>query len=99
MTSVPTPSPAITAIVKVFIGPNTIVAGTILGSDDTGLPARAAWQNRLACLPDWSFGTYRPGRETVFKALDEGLNYFLFFGFDNHLPLVLRETLPPRADP
>ena len=27
--------------------------------------------------------TYRPGRETVFKALDEGLNYFLFLGFDN----------------
>jgi hypothetical protein len=27
MTSVPTPSPAITAIVKVFIGSNTIVAG------------------------------------------------------------------------
>ena len=34
MTSVPTPSPAITAIVKVFIGSNTIVAGRI--SDDLG---------------------------------------------------------------
>src|SRR5258708_1254061 len=42
--------------------------------------------------------TYRPGRETVFKALDEGLNYFLFFGFDNHMTSVLRETVPARRD-
>jgi aryl-alcohol dehydrogenase-like predicted oxidoreductase len=40
--------------------------------------------------------TYRPGRQTVFKALDEGLNYFLFFGFDSHMTSVLRETVPPR---
>ena len=42
--------------------------------------------------------TYRPGRETVFKALDEGLNYFLFFGFDNHMTSVLRETAPARRE-
>ena len=34
--------------------------------------------------------TYRPGRETVHKALDEGLNYFQFFGFDNQMISVLR---------
>src|SRR5665811_2067957 len=50
MTSVPTPSPAITATVKVFMGPNTIVAGTILGPDDAGFSARAAWQDWHACL-------------------------------------------------
>src|ERR1039457_6437918 len=42
--------------------------------------------------------TYRPGRPTVIRALDEGLNYFLFFGFDNHMTSVLRETVPPRRD-
>jgi aryl-alcohol dehydrogenase-like predicted oxidoreductase len=42
--------------------------------------------------------TYRPGRETVFKALDEGLNYFLYFGFDNHMTSVLRETVSARRD-
>jgi aryl-alcohol dehydrogenase-like predicted oxidoreductase len=42
--------------------------------------------------------TYRPGRQTVFKALDEGLNYFQFFGFDRHMTSVLRETVPARRD-
>jgi aryl-alcohol dehydrogenase-like predicted oxidoreductase len=42
--------------------------------------------------------TYRPGRQTVFRALDEGLNYFLFFGFDRHMTSVLRETVPPRRE-
>jgi predicted aldo/keto reductase-like oxidoreductase len=42
--------------------------------------------------------TYRPGRQTVFKALDEGLNYFLYFGFDNQMTSVLRETVPARRD-
>src|ERR1019366_9206367 len=42
--------------------------------------------------------TYRPGRRTVFKALDEGLNYFLYFGFDNQMTSVLRETVPARRD-
>jgi hypothetical protein len=26
--------------------------------------------------------TFRPGRETIYRALDEGLNYFFMFGFD-----------------
>lgn len=42
--------------------------------------------------------TYRPGRETVFKALDEGINYFLYFGFDTQMTSVLRETLLGRRD-
>ena len=40
--------------------------------------------------------TYRPGRATVHKALDEGLNYFFFFGIDNHMTRVLREVVPAR---
>jgi aryl-alcohol dehydrogenase-like predicted oxidoreductase len=42
--------------------------------------------------------TYRPGRRTVFKALDEGLNYFLFLGFDRHMTSVLRETIAARRE-
>ncbi len=42
--------------------------------------------------------TYRPGRRTVHKALDEGLNYFLYFGFDNHMVGALRDTIKPRRD-
>jgi aryl-alcohol dehydrogenase-like predicted oxidoreductase len=40
--------------------------------------------------------TYRPGRATVYKALDEGLNYFFFFGIDSHMTSVLREAIPAR---
>jgi aryl-alcohol dehydrogenase-like predicted oxidoreductase len=42
--------------------------------------------------------TYRPGRATVHKALDEGLNYFFFFGIDSHMTRVLREVVPARRD-
>src|SRR5947208_15233510 len=35
--------------------------------------------------------SYRPGRETIFKALDEGLNYFFFYGIDNQMIGVLRD--------
>lgn len=38
--------------------------------------------------------SYRPGRETVHRAIDEGLNYFFFFGFDSHMISVLRERIP-----
>ncbi len=37
--------------------------------------------------------TYRPGRQTIHRAIDEGLNYFFFFGFDNHMTSVLRDVL------
>jgi predicted aldo/keto reductase-like oxidoreductase len=42
--------------------------------------------------------TYRPGRRTVHRALDEGLNYFLYFGFDNHMTGVLRDHLGSRRE-
>jgi aryl-alcohol dehydrogenase-like predicted oxidoreductase len=42
--------------------------------------------------------TYRPGRRTVYRALDEGLNYFQFFGFDTHMTSVLRERVGARRD-
>ncbi len=35
--------------------------------------------------------TYRPGRETIYKALDAGINYFFLYGFDTHMKSVLRE--------
>jgi len=42
--------------------------------------------------------TYRPGRRTVHQALDEGLNYFLYFGFDNQMTGVLRDRLGSRRE-
>jgi aryl-alcohol dehydrogenase-like predicted oxidoreductase len=42
--------------------------------------------------------TYRPGRETIFKALDEGLNYFFFFGIDTQMTRALRDLPPGRRD-
>jgi aryl-alcohol dehydrogenase-like predicted oxidoreductase len=42
--------------------------------------------------------TYRPGRATIHKALDEGLNYFFYFGFDTQIPAVLREVIPSRRE-
>src|SRR4029078_1974141 len=72
MTSVPTPSPAITAIVKVFMAPNLIVAGTILGADDAGLSARAAWKTRHARLSDWSFRKLSPRASNRFQGTRRG---------------------------
>lgn len=42
--------------------------------------------------------TYRPGRQTIYKALDEGLDYFLYFGFDTHMTSVLREAIRGRRE-
>ncbi len=42
--------------------------------------------------------SYRPGRATIHKALDEGLNYFFYFGFDTQMTAVLRETIASRRD-
>jgi aryl-alcohol dehydrogenase-like predicted oxidoreductase len=42
--------------------------------------------------------TYRPGRDTVHYALDQGLNYFMYFGFDTHMTRVLRETIGQRRE-
>jgi aryl-alcohol dehydrogenase-like predicted oxidoreductase len=40
--------------------------------------------------------TYRPGRATIHRALDEGLNYFQFFGFDRQMIAVLRDSIGAR---
>lgn len=34
--------------------------------------------------------TYRPGKETIFKALDEGINFFFCFGIDTQMIKVLK---------
>ena len=38
--------------------------------------------------------SYWPGKQAVYKALDEGMNYFFYFGFDMQMVKVLREALP-----
>ena len=42
--------------------------------------------------------SYRPGARTVERALDEGVNYCFFFGFDRHMTRVLRQLGPDRRD-
>ena len=37
--------------------------------------------------------TYRPGRRAVYRAIDEGLNYFFCYGFDTHMTRVMRDIL------
>ena len=37
--------------------------------------------------------TYWPGKKAIYKALDEGVNYFFFFGFDLQMVRVLRDVL------
>jgi aryl-alcohol dehydrogenase-like predicted oxidoreductase len=42
--------------------------------------------------------SYRPGRETVVRALDEGLNYYFFFGIDMHMTKVLPDAIRGRRE-
>jgi predicted aldo/keto reductase-like oxidoreductase len=42
--------------------------------------------------------TYRPGRETIRRAIDEGLNYFFCFGLDTQMTRVLREEMKSRRE-
>lgn len=37
--------------------------------------------------------SYRPGKKTIFKAVDEGLNYFFCFGIDNQMHAAMRDVL------
>jgi len=39
-------------------------------------------------------GTYRPGKETIHKALDEGVNYLFCYGFDGQIIQTVREMSP-----
>src|ERR1035438_2341424 len=109
MTSVPTPSPAITAIVNVFMDSNLIVARMRRGAPRScELYTEGSMQRDFLCAPLARLGTpvcriglsatYRPGCETVHKALDEGLNYFQYFGFDRQMTTVLRETIGSHRD-
>ncbi len=40
--------------------------------------------------------TYRPGPETVLRAVDEGVNYFFCYGFDSQMTRTLRELFRTR---
>jgi aryl-alcohol dehydrogenase-like predicted oxidoreductase len=42
--------------------------------------------------------SYRPGRETTIRALDEGLNYYFFFGFDTHMTRILPDAIRGRRE-
>ena len=37
--------------------------------------------------------TYLPGKKTIYRALDEGINYFFFFSIDTQMINVLREVM------
>ncbi len=37
--------------------------------------------------------TYRPGRKTIYKAVDEGINYFFGYGIDTQMTGVMRDVL------
>ena len=37
--------------------------------------------------------SYRPGKKTIFKAVDEGLNYFFCFGIDTQMHAAIRDVL------
>jgi aryl-alcohol dehydrogenase-like predicted oxidoreductase len=42
--------------------------------------------------------TYRPGKAAVYKALDEGINFFFCFGIDTQMIRVLREVLKSQRE-
>lgn len=42
--------------------------------------------------------SYRPGKKTIHKAIDEGLNYFFCFGIDSHMIRVLRDTMKGKRE-
>ncbi len=42
--------------------------------------------------------SYRPGKKTVYKAIDEGLDYFFYFGIDKQMTGVLREAMKGRRE-
>jgi aryl-alcohol dehydrogenase-like predicted oxidoreductase len=42
--------------------------------------------------------SYRPGKKAVYKALDEGLNFFFCYGFDAQMITVLREVMRGRRE-
>jgi aryl-alcohol dehydrogenase-like predicted oxidoreductase len=57
--------------------------------------ARLGGSGREVCRLGLS-ASYRPGKETIHKALDAGVNYFFCYGFDTQMTGVLRDL--PRSD-
>lgn len=62
-------------------GVNTDFTHTVLGK--TGLRI-----HRLGLS-----ASYRPGKKTIYKAIDEGINYFFCYGFDGQMTGVLKDIL------
>jgi predicted aldo/keto reductase-like oxidoreductase len=47
-------------------------------------------------LPVYRIGlsaTYRPGKKAIYKAIDEGVNYFFYFGIDTQIIKVLKDVI------
>ncbi|MEN6312526.1 MAG: aldo/keto reductase [Acidobacteriota bacterium] len=42
--------------------------------------------------------TYRPGRDTICRAIDGGINYFFCFGVDTHMTRTLRDEMHGRRE-
>jgi aryl-alcohol dehydrogenase-like predicted oxidoreductase len=42
--------------------------------------------------------SYRPGKETIYRALDEGINFFFCYGFDSHMTKALRNIPSNKRD-
>ncbi|MFQ6081810.1 MAG: aldo/keto reductase [Candidatus Aminicenantia bacterium] len=42
--------------------------------------------------------TYRPGKKTIYKAIDEGINFFFYFHIDTQMVKVLRDVLQKKRD-
>lgn len=42
--------------------------------------------------------TYRPGKRVIYKALDEGLNFFFCYGFDTQMTSVLRQVMKSKRE-
>jgi aryl-alcohol dehydrogenase-like predicted oxidoreductase len=43
-------------------------------------------------------GTYRPGKKTIYKAIDEGINFFFYFGIDTQMVAVLKDVIKHDRD-
>jgi aryl-alcohol dehydrogenase-like predicted oxidoreductase len=42
--------------------------------------------------------TYLPGRKTIYRAIDEGINYFFYFSIDRQMIRVFKEVLKNRRE-
>ena len=42
--------------------------------------------------------TYRPGKQTIYKAIDAGVNFFFCFGFDTQMTSALRDLFKSRRE-